>query len=116
VVAGEPLPRGDADADKPLQDDGLPQPDRVEVWVRTLNDTAYAVVRMAQFKAGQELLVIEIEDVRIDQPMAETSFKLDARGKRVIDVMEHPPAAAQIKSMLEKAKLRRDEGGKASGK
>jgi hypothetical protein len=117
VIQGEP--RATAEAEERAREElqGLPRADRVEVLVRTHTDGPLAVVRMAQFKDGQEILAVEIEDVQIDQPMAEDSFKLDTRGKRVIDVMEHPPAAVQIKDLLDRAERVREarQQGEGSG-
>ncbi len=104
--------RGDLRPGDASEADGLPQPDRVEVVVRALSDGPFAVVRMAQFAAGHEIMAVEIEDVQIDRPMAEASFKLDARGKRVIDVMDHPPAAMQIKDVLDRARRKREADAK----
>ncbi len=80
---------------------GLPNPDTVEVVV---SETPLAVVRMAQFAAGKEILVIEIDDVQVDPPLSPASFKLDSRGKRVLDVMDYAPMAAQINALLDEAK------------
>ena len=94
------------------EDEGLPRPDRVEVLVRATADGPLAVVRMAQFSEGNEVMAVEIDSVVLDEPMAESSFKIDDRGKRVIDVMEHPPAARQIKEVLDQAKRKREAAGK----
>jgi hypothetical protein len=95
--------------------DGLAQPDRVEVLVRTLASGPLAVVRMSQFSDGAEVMSLEIDEIVLDQPMAEASFKIDDRGKRVIDVMDHPPAARQIQEVLDQARRKREGKGREEG-
>lgn len=103
VLRGEVRPGQAAEAQ------GLPDPDSVEVVV---SERPLSVVRMAQFDAGKEILVIEIDDVQIDPPFTAASFKLDSRGKRFVDAMDYPPMAAQFSAMLDKAKAVQAEGEK----
>ncbi|MEZ5963433.1 MAG: hypothetical protein R3F56_06255 [Planctomycetota bacterium] len=108
--------RGDlrADALSAGEDDGLPRPDRVELLVRASADGPLAVVKMSQFSQGVEVMTVEIDSVVLDEPMTEASFKIDDRGRKVIDVMEHPPAALQIQAVLDQAKRKKE--GAAAGK
>jgi hypothetical protein len=100
--------RGDARPGDVGDADGLPPTDRVEIVVRAAADGPVCLVRMAQFATANEVMAVEIDDVQTDAPMTEASFKFDPRGKRVIDVMDHPPAAMQIKALLEQARKKRE--------
>ncbi|HLU38530.1 MAG TPA: hypothetical protein VK081_04045 [Planctomycetota bacterium] len=90
-----------------------PVPDRVEVLVQVLKGEPFAVARMTQFDDGAEVMTVEINDVQLDLPLAESSFQMDTKGRRVIDVMDHPEAAAQIREVLDRAKAKREEKGNA---
>lgn len=94
-------------------EEGLPRPDRVELLVRATADGPLAVVKMTQFAQGTEVMTVEIDSVVLDQPMAEASFKIDDRGRKVVDVMDYAPAAQQIQSVLDQAKRKKE--GKAAG-
>jgi len=91
------------------EDDGLPKPDRVEVLVRTGAQGPLAVVKMTQYADGAEVLSVEVDEVVLDQPMEERSFRIDERGKRVLDVMDYPPAARQIQDLLDRAARKKAE-------
>lgn len=118
VVSGEVRP-GEVG-----EDDGMPKPDRVELLVRAMSDGPLAVVHMSQFSEGKETMALDIDEIVLDLPMSEASFKIDDRGKRVIDVMDHPPAAQQIQAVLDQAKRKKEsatvdstqDGGKERGR
>lgn len=110
VVRGEARPAGEQG-----QDDGLPKPDRVDLLVRTLGDQALAVVKMTQFSEGSEVMTLEIDEVVLDHPMAESTFTMDTRGRTVLDVMEHEEAARQIRDVLERARRKKEGAGKEAG-
>lgn len=101
--------RGDVRPGEASPASDLPEPDRVELLVRALSDGPLCVVKMVQLDQGAEVMVVEFTDLVLDRPMAEASFKLDSRGKKVIDVMDHPPAAAQIQGMLAEARKKAQE-------
>jgi hypothetical protein len=111
--------RGDARPSEASPAADLPEPDRVEMLVRALSDGPLAVVKMVQFDQAAEVMSIEFTDLVLDRPMAEASFKLDSRGKKVLDVLDHPPAAAQIQGMLAEARKKtqeqKDKADKAGG-
>lgn len=104
VVRGE-LREGEAAA---LE--GLPEADMVEIVVR---QRPLEVVRMVHFRRGQPILTLEIDDVQLDLPMSEASFRLEAGGRTFRDVMDHPETSAQIRAILEEAKAARE--AKAAG-
>ena len=85
----------------------FPQPDRVELLVRTPD---LAVIQMTQFRDGKELMQVEITRLELNVPIDKGSFRIELpEGQRFLDVMEHPPAAAQIRDLLDKAKARREQ-------
>lgn len=84
----------------------LPMPDRVELLMRTPD---LAVVEWTQFVDGKPVMQTEITRLELDLPMDEDSFELELPpGKEFIDVMDHPPAEAQIRQLLEEAERRKD--------
>ena len=87
---------------------GTPPTDRVEMIVRRPD---LAVVQMTRFQKGKEIMTIEIQELQLDLPMEKASFAIDLpAGQQFIDVMEHPPAAAQIRQMLADADRARATG------
>ncbi|MBK8976529.1 MAG: hypothetical protein IPM29_11480 [Planctomycetes bacterium] len=77
--------------------------DRVDVLVREGDG---AVVRMTQLRSGQPLLDVRIEHLELDQPMEPDEFVLSVRSDRVVDVLDHPPARAQIERLFEEARAK----------
>ncbi|MCC6669796.1 MAG: hypothetical protein IT458_01960 [Planctomycetes bacterium] len=97
VVKGKS--RGHAPTDPMLGD--MPQAEEVEILVGVLDAS---VRRMVQFREGKPMLTIEITKLVLDTPMDKGSFTIQVEpGVRFKDVMEHPPAAEQIRRILDEA-------------
>jgi len=98
----------------PPSDPQMPVADRVELLVRAGD---YAVVQMTQFEAGKELMQIEITRLELGVPMDPSSFVIHLPdGAHFIDVMEHPPAAVQIRQLLQDAETKRSGDGEKNGR
>ena len=96
---------GDLRGDLPPPDENAPPvPDRVDILVRTLDS---AVLQMVHLKDGREQLRVNITRLELNRPMAEDSFRIDGEGQVPMDIMEHPPAAAQIQSTLDAAQAKK---------
>lgn len=97
-VVGGPLKSGLTDEDEPF---GLGA-DQVDVLVRTGDG---AVIKMTQIRQGAPLLEVRITGLEFDRPFDPASFTLSVPPKgQMIDIMEHPPARAQIERMFEEAR------------
>ncbi len=94
-------------------------PDHLELLVRPDD---LVVVQMVQFRAGRETMRVEITRIDLDVPMQPGDFRLELpEGREFVDVMDHPPAAAQIRHTLEQAEAARAAqrppgGGEAKAK
>lgn len=85
----------DADADL-----DLPIADRVEVFVREGDHAALDVVHLLR---GEVIQRITVKKLVLDEPMSAESFRIDAGGRRPIDVKDHPPMQQQIEQLLVRA-------------
>lgn len=83
--------------------------DRVDVLVRVADG---AVLRMAQLRDGQPLLEVRIVEMEFGAALVPSDFVLSARSGEPIDILDHPPARAQIERLLQEA---RDKGWKDPG-
>lgn len=100
---------GDLRGDLPPPDENAPPvPDRVDILVRTVDS---AVLQMVQLKDGREQLRVNITRLELNRPMAEDSFRIDAGGVEPMDIMQHPPAAAQIQETLNAAEAKKNKDG-----
>jgi hypothetical protein len=80
---------------------GMPAPDRVEILVR---ESDLAVMKMTQLQGEREVMAVEITALELNPELDPASFRIDLpEGAEFIDVMDHPPAAAQIRMLLEQA-------------
>ena len=97
---------GDLRGDLPPPDENAPPvPDRMDILVRTLDS---AVLQMVHLKDGREQLRVNITRLELNRPMEEASFRIEVEGQEPIDIMEHPPAAAQIQAILDAARAKKD--------
>ena len=65
----------------------------------------------------EELMQVEITRRELNGPMEKDSFHIDLpEGQRFVDVMDHPPAAAQIRQLLDQAKTKSEQAGEAGKK
>lgn len=75
--------------------------DRVGLVVRRAD---CAVLRMTQFAEDRVIGEVRIEKLQLDLPLDEASFKIETPDSaRVLNVMDHPPAKAQIERVFAEA-------------
>ena len=87
------------------EDDLLaPEADHVDVLVRVSDG---AVVRMTQLRKGEPISEVRVPELDLVTPLDPASFVLTPpEGVAFVDVLDHPPARAQIERLFEDAKLK----------
>ncbi|MCA8944187.1 MAG: hypothetical protein KDB80_16600 [Planctomycetes bacterium] len=110
---------GDRRAGGDTVDDEFGPAERVAVLVRRSD---CALIRMTTFSSGKPLVDVKVTSIELDVPMEPASFELAVpKRARVVDVMDHPPARAQIERIFAEAKAKGwkrggdekvDDGGK----
>jgi len=109
-VADKPAPEGmsgtwwigDRKKAKGLEDGGadLPLADRVEAFVRA-DDLVLIDVQWQ--KSGEVMQRVLAKQAVLGGPLALSSFRLDAGGKKPVDAKDHPPTWQQIEQTLQRA-------------
>jgi hypothetical protein len=82
------------------EDQDAPMADHVELVCR---ESDKAVLEVVYLQAGKVAQRIAVEHLVLDEPMPLESFKLDDKGKRPLNVKEHPPMWQQIEELLQRA-------------
>jgi hypothetical protein len=97
-VVGGPLRPGLGSEDEPF---GLGA-DQVDVLVRTGDG---ALLQMTQLRQGEPLMEVRITALEFDRPFDPASFRIEIPERvQWSDILEHPPARAQIERLLEDAR------------
>ena len=110
VVKGDLKPGAALEEQSDSQPGDLPVPQHVEVLVR---ERDLAVTRMDHMHEGKPFLTIEIGELQVGVPLSPKDFRIELPAhERFIPILEHPPAAAQIKRLLDEADARREAGGR----
>ncbi len=81
-------------------DGELPQPDRVELFVR---DGDAAILETIHFQQGKPVQRIAVTRLEVNRPMDQAEFVIDAGDRRPRPVKEHAPAWSQIERILRDA-------------
>ena len=81
-------------------DPDMPLADHVELFFR---DPDSAVLEIVYLQDGKVTQRIAVDNLVLDDPMPLESFKLDDKGKRPLNVKEHPPMWQQIEELLQRA-------------